>query len=95
MTVSVLWLFLTVPWVGMQCVIVVFPDHTHLLFFYICAFLIMVSKILHNVSILSYFSSFVYFWIRTYYLDISILFGGFVSIICSMVCNKTPAIFIA
>ena len=32
MTVSVLWLFLTVPWVGLQCVIVVFPDHTHLLF---------------------------------------------------------------
>ena len=25
-------LFLTVPWVGLQCVIVVFPDHTHLLF---------------------------------------------------------------
>ena len=22
----------TVPWVGLQCVIVVFPDHTHLLF---------------------------------------------------------------
>ena len=21
----------TVPWVGLQCVIVVFPDHTHLL----------------------------------------------------------------
>ena len=32
MTVSVLWLFLTVPWVGLQCVIVAFPDHTHLLF---------------------------------------------------------------
>ena len=31
-TVNVLWLFLTVSWVGMQCVIVVFPDHTHLLF---------------------------------------------------------------
>ena len=31
MTVSVLWLFLTVPWVGLQCVIVVFPDHTPLL----------------------------------------------------------------
>ena len=30
-TVSVLWLFLKVPWVGLQCVIVVFPDHTHLL----------------------------------------------------------------
>ena len=25
-------LFLTMPWVGLQCVIVVFPDHTHLLF---------------------------------------------------------------
>ena len=30
--INVLWLFLTVPWVGLQCVIVVFPDHTHLLF---------------------------------------------------------------
>ena len=30
-TVSVLWLFLKVPWVGLQCVIVVFPDHTHIL----------------------------------------------------------------
>ena len=29
---SVLWLFLTVPWVGLQPVIVVFPDHAHLLF---------------------------------------------------------------
>ena len=28
-TLSVLWLFLTVPWVGLQYVIVVFPDHTH------------------------------------------------------------------
>ena len=27
-----LWLFLTEPWVGLQCVIVVFLDHTHLLF---------------------------------------------------------------
>ena len=31
-TVNVLLLFLTVPWVGLQYVIVVFPDHTHLLF---------------------------------------------------------------
>ena len=31
-TVNVLWIFLTVPWVGLQGVIVVFPDHTHLLF---------------------------------------------------------------
>ena len=27
-----LWLFLTVPWAGLQCMTVVFPDHTHLLF---------------------------------------------------------------
>ena len=26
--VSVMWLFLTVPWIGLQCVILVFPDHT-------------------------------------------------------------------
>ena len=31
-TVYVLWLFLTVPWVGLKYVIVVFPDHTHLVF---------------------------------------------------------------
>ena len=32
-TVSVLWLFLTVSRVGLHCVIVVYPDHTHLLYF--------------------------------------------------------------
>ena len=32
-TVNVLWLFHPAPWVGLQCVIiVVFTDHTHLLF---------------------------------------------------------------
>ena len=31
-TFIVLWLFLTVQWVGLQCVIVVFSDHTHLPF---------------------------------------------------------------
>ena len=31
-TVNVLWRFPTVPWVGLQFVIVVFSDHTHLLF---------------------------------------------------------------
>ena len=30
MAVSVLCLIFTVPWVGLQCVIVVFPDHTQL-----------------------------------------------------------------
>ena len=31
-TIYVLWLFLKVPWVGLQCVIIEFPDHTHLIF---------------------------------------------------------------
>ena len=31
--VIVVWLFLVVPWVCLQFVIVVFPDHAHLLFF--------------------------------------------------------------
>ena len=31
-TVNVLWLFHAVPWVALQCVIVVFADHTHLLY---------------------------------------------------------------
>ena len=30
--IYVLWLILTVPWDGLQYVIVVLPDHTHLLF---------------------------------------------------------------
>ena len=30
--VIVVWLFLAVPWVSLQFVIVVFPDHIHLLF---------------------------------------------------------------
>ena len=30
--VNVLWFFLIVPWAGLQCVIMVFPDQTHLLF---------------------------------------------------------------
>ena len=31
-TVYVLWLFLAVPWVGLHCMFVVFPDYTHLCF---------------------------------------------------------------
>ena len=30
---SVVWLFLTMPWVCLQFVIVVFPDHTHIFFY--------------------------------------------------------------
>ena len=32
--VIVVWLCLAMPWVCLQFVIVVFPDHTHLLFCY-------------------------------------------------------------
>ena len=32
--VMVVWLFLAVTWVCLLFLIVVFPDHTHLLFFY-------------------------------------------------------------
>ena len=32
MTACVLWLFLTVPWVGLQCAIVIIPDHARILF---------------------------------------------------------------
>ena len=32
MTVSVLWLFIDVPWVDLQRVIVVFPKYTHFFF---------------------------------------------------------------
>ena len=31
-TMNILWLFLAAPWAGLQCMIAVFPEHTHLLF---------------------------------------------------------------
>ena len=45
----VVWLFLTVPWFCLKFVIVIFPDHTHLIFFavfaggscYIVSFLVL------------------------------------------------------
>ena len=45
-TINILWLFLTVLWVGLQCAIMVFPDHTHLLF----KIMINVNFILENKS---------------------------------------------
>ena len=57
LTVSVLWLFLTVPWVGLHCVIVLFPDHTHLLF---CLTLVgVIFKCLGTIPF--YFFLFFYF----------------------------------
>ena len=45
-TIHILWLFLTLPWLGLHCVIVVFPDHTHLLFGWYFTFLFK----FHSVS---------------------------------------------
>ena len=51
--VIVVWLFLEVPWVCLQFVIVVFPDHTHLLF-YIYIYIItltcqiLIKRVLHS-----------------------------------------------
>ena len=41
-TVIVLWFFLTMPWIGLQCVIVVFLEHTHLSF---------INPLLHSLTI--------------------------------------------
>ena len=46
-TINVMWLILTVSWVGLQCVILVFPDHTHLL--------LVLSQHIGNNPILTYF----------------------------------------
>ena len=46
--VIAVWLFLAVPWVCLQFVIVVFPDHTHLLFF----ILILMNEIWASYEIL-------------------------------------------
>ena len=55
--VVVVWLFLTVPWVCLQFVIVVFPDHTDLLFFKTNYRLMQVKSIAEcsKGSILQYF----------------------------------------
>ena len=43
-----MWLFLTVRWAGLQCVILVFPDHTHLFF---GAVLLMITHLLQEVFV--------------------------------------------
>ena len=50
-TIIALWLFLMVPWVGLQYLIVVhvFPGHTHFLFILITAVMMVNSNKLHFV----------------------------------------------
>ena len=43
----VVWLFLAVPWVCLQFVIVLFPDHTHLLF--VCKYRLVAYTISSNI----------------------------------------------
>ena len=43
-TVNVLWLFLTVPCVSLQFVIVVYPDHTHLFLGVLSSFAIILTR---------------------------------------------------
>ena len=49
-----LWHFLMVPWVGLQCVIVVFPDQNHLLFWSSSINKLWVHLVNSNKSSLSY-----------------------------------------
>ena len=52
--VTALWLFLAVPWVCLQFVIVVFPDHTHI---FVRFFLTKQGKlVIYNSFISSNFS---------------------------------------
>ena len=48
--VSVLWLLFAVPWVGLQYVIVVSPDHTHLLFYGMTCLLLLKLGFFHTIS---------------------------------------------
>ena len=50
-TINVLWFFLTMPWVDLQCVILGFPGHTHLLFVFM-AFVYLLILPLTNLEIL-------------------------------------------
>ena len=52
MAVCVLWLFLTVPWVGMPYVIVVFPDHTHVLFGITALVFVLRSYRCHTMAVI-------------------------------------------
>ena len=49
LTVFALWLFLTVPWVDLQFVIVLFPDPTHLLSLVLLFFRIVNTFLLRDI----------------------------------------------
>ena len=43
-TINDLWLFLMVPWVGLQCVIVVYPDHSQFISDLFCISFIIIKQ---------------------------------------------------
>ena len=51
--INVPWLFLTVPWLGLQFVVVVLPDHPHLLFiiFDISILLMYLARVVLYVAV--------------------------------------------
>ena len=52
--VIIVWLFLAVPWVCLQFVIVVFPDHTHILFLMILDFLTVTLSAIPQKTMIIY-----------------------------------------
>ena len=65
MSLIVVWLFLAVPWVCLQFVIVVFPDHTHLLF-------LLSNEIDQDVCLVSFLRVEFFILIQRWY-DISLI----------------------
>ena len=59
----VVWLFLAMPWVCLQFVIVVFLDHTHLLFLFISAYECCRNK---DTSILAFYLLSNIFFLKIY-----------------------------
>ena len=47
--IIVVWLFLVVPWVCLQFVIVVFPEYTHLLFLWVFCVGFLLCRAVHYV----------------------------------------------
>ena len=61
-TKNVLWLFLTVPRVGLPCVIVVFPEHTQLLIDVLCVTLLSAILVKSQQEITQQTHAFVLRW---------------------------------
>ena len=71
--INVLWLFITVPWVCLQCVIVVFPDHIHLVF---CTSLSLYTWFVIFATVwMNYVFRYIYIWMTCICFSYLSLFG--------------------